>query len=119
MKTNFEVWVAERWESQRKRENVFVPPGVPYPLTAALGLPGEVGEVLELLKKHFRDGKHPGDDLVYELGDVLHYLVVIAQAYGFTLHDLMSLNQGKLERRDAQKAAVLESMRREMQGDEE
>lgn len=96
----FEEFVRRRWA------NTFVAlpkDGVPFPMVAAMGLPGETGEVLEHLKKHYRDGKVPGPELMLELGDVLHYLVVIAQSYGYTLDELMRGNMAKLIARDALK----------------
>lgn len=90
------MWIAKRWEGHFG----FVLASdakVPFPITAALGIGGEAGEVQELLKKHFRDAHDPGEDLKLELGDLLHYLVVIAQSYDLTL----AANIAKLEARDA------------------
>ena len=98
MKT-FERYVSDRWAT--KDELDLRGFRVPYPMTAALGLAGETGEVVEHLKKHYRDGKHPGAALKLELGDVLHYLTVIAQSYGWSLQDLMDANVCKLIARDA------------------
>ena len=64
-----------------------------------VGLGGETGEVLELLKKHVRDGHIDRDDLALELGDVLHYLTRIALQYGFDLQEIMALNMAKLAKR--------------------
>jgi hypothetical protein len=115
---NFEDWVDERWNGPvqiKSREW----------LIAALGLGGESAEVLgglldmllatgrasEHLKKHYRDGKHPGEALKLELGDALHYLVVLAHSYGWSLRDLMHANMKKLEARDARRAADGEEVR--------
>jgi len=78
----------------------------PFSMIAALGLSGEVGEVMELLKKHARDGKHPGGALLLELGDVLHYLTVIAAEYGWTLDDVAAANVAKLIERDERTGRV-------------
>lgn len=101
--TNFQRWVAERWTPHSGWR---APSAVPYNLVAALGLAGETGEVVELLKKHFRDGKDPGYDLLLELGDVLHYLTVIGQAYGFSLEDMMRANTHKLNDRDTKRRGL-------------
>lgn len=93
----FEEWVASRWGPVELLSRNWI--------IASMGLAGETGEVLEHLKKHLRDGKHPNEDLKLELGDVLHYLTVIAQSYGWSLQELMDANQDKLEARDARKAA--------------
>jgi NTP pyrophosphatase (non-canonical NTP hydrolase) len=66
----------------------------------ALGLAGEAGEVVDILKKHWRDGgvldvKH----LREELGDCLWSLALIAKDYGLTLAEVADFNLAKLERR--------------------
>lgn len=68
-----------------------------------VGLAGETGEVLELLKKDIRDNKQKPDELLLELGDVLFYLTCIASAEGFTLDELMDANYNKLQARNAAK----------------
>lgn len=99
----FSAWVSYRWAGGQKEQQQ--PHAVPFSPIAALGLAGEVGEVIEHLKKHMRDGKHPGDALKLELGDVLHYLTVLAGAYGWTLDELAQANIAKLEARDAKSRA--------------
>jgi NTP pyrophosphatase (non-canonical NTP hydrolase) len=89
----FEEWVGKRWGAS--------PPGSRHWLIAVMGLAGETGECVEPMKKHYRDGKHPGDALKLELGDVLHYLTVLAHSYGWSLDELMQANMAKLEARDA------------------
>jgi NTP pyrophosphatase (non-canonical NTP hydrolase) len=69
----------------------------------ALGLPGEVGEVLELIKKDRRTGdRHKPmnlEDLEKELGDVLWYLNKVATSYGLKLNGIALANQKKLTKR--------------------
>lgn len=101
----FEDWVASRWDGHQPEQQVGHP--VPFPIVAALGLAGETGEVVELLKKHYRDGTHPGADMLLELGDVLHYLTVIAKAYGWSLEKIMNANVRKLDARDAERGRVV------------
>ena len=93
----FEGFVRERWQEQIEKSNM------PFPVVAALGLAGETGEVVELLKKHYRDGADPNLKLLLELGDVLHYLTVIAASYDFTLGMVMQANMDKLRKRDAER----------------
>jgi NTP pyrophosphatase (non-canonical NTP hydrolase) len=93
--TTFEQFVADRWGDVQPLSRDW--------LIATMGLGGETGECLEPLKKHYRDGKHPGEALKLELGDVLHYLTVIARSYGWTLDELMSANMEKLLARDRKK----------------
>ncbi len=98
---DFDEYIRLRWDGKQPAQQ---PKGkIPFSVVAALGLAGEVGEVTELLKKHYRDDADPGTDLLLELGDVLHYLTVIAHAYGWTLDDVASANITKLARRDEQK----------------
>jgi NTP pyrophosphatase (non-canonical NTP hydrolase) len=89
----FEKWVRDRWSHNSRGEE--------RDLTImGLGIGGEAGEVQELLKKHIRDGKVLDQNLLLELGDVLHYLTRIGQKFGFSLTQIMLANMDKLERRD-------------------
>src|SRR3990167_3154116 len=98
----FDAYIRARWDGGQPAQR---PKGiVPFSPLAVMGLAGETGEVVELLKKHYRDDKHPGVELLLELGDVLHYLTVIAQAYGWTLDDVAAANMDKLNARDAERA---------------
>ena len=68
----------------------------------ALGLAGETGEVIELVKKFYRDHTVYGDTrarLLAELGDVLWYLQQIASFWNLTLEDIASANLDKLQSR--------------------
>ena len=67
-------------------------------LHAALGLAGETGELIDLLKKHFYkpDYEADGDKVKDELSDVLYYLAVIAHLGGFTIDDMAIHLRAKL-----------------------
>lgn len=70
----------------------------------ALGLSGEVGEVLNKVKKVYRDNagkfdKETKKAIAYELGDVLWYLAVLAQDLGQDLDDIAAANLEKLQAR--------------------
>jgi len=67
---------------------------------AAYGLNGESGEVIDLLKKHEFQG-HELDKvkLAEELGDVLWYCALMADAIGAPLEEIMRQNVKKLESR--------------------
>ena len=69
-------------------------------INAALGLAGESGEVADLLKKYLYQG-HTMDDerMVKEIGDVLWYAALAADAMGMTLGEVMQRNIDKLRRR--------------------
>lgn len=68
--------------------------------TFAMGLAGEAGEVVDLLKKHLGHG-HPLDTgkLMKELGDVLWYIAALCDFYGLTMRDVAYLNIVKLRER--------------------
>jgi NTP pyrophosphatase (non-canonical NTP hydrolase) len=78
-----------------------------YPVIAepyvypALGLAGETGEVLEKIKKIFRDeqGKitpEKKQELIKELGDVLWYLATLARELEIPFEDIAQNNVTKL-----------------------
>ncbi len=65
-----------------------------------MGLNGEAGECIDLLKKHLFQG-HDLDPnhLAKELGDVAWYLAISADALGFTLEEILQMNVDKLRNR--------------------
>lgn len=66
----------------------------------ALGLGGEAGEVVELVKKHRYHGHELDPDLVAkELGDVLWYVAEICRATGLSMGDVAQRNVDKLRAR--------------------
>ena len=74
-----------------------------YPI---LGLSGEAGEILELLKKEIRDNNYLktgvfGEriQLLMELGDALWYVAEIATRFGWSLETIAQLNLDKLQDR--------------------
>lgn len=71
-----------------------------YLANGAMGLCGESGEVTDLIKKHLYQG-HELDrvKIVEELGDVLWYCALVAEAVGATLSEVMLMNEKKLEER--------------------
>ena len=75
------------------------------PLMVALGVGGEAGEVLEVIKK----GNRPGQEvdvlhLKEEIGDVLWYLAVLADYYDLDLEEIALDNIDKLSKRYAKDA---------------
>ena len=75
---------------------------------AALGLAGETGEVIELVKKADRgDGCGLIDQtkLTLELGDALYYIVTLARLNGIRAQDIVNCNVAKL--RDRMRRGVL------------
>lgn len=73
-----------------------------YPriLNGLMGLNGESGEVIDILKKHLFQG-HPFDreHVAKELGDVAWYLAVSADAIGYDLETILQMNVDKLRAR--------------------
>lgn len=68
-------------------------------LYLTLGLASEAGEVAGKVKKIVRGDKVDPESYVAELGDVLWYLVRLADNIGLTLEDLAELNSSKLSKR--------------------
>lgn len=73
---------------------------MPNVLYAAIGMCGEAGEVSELIKKYAYHG-HTIDTehLARELGDVLWYVSYMADLFGYSLGEIMEMNQEKLAKR--------------------
>ena len=73
---------------------------MPNVLYAAIGMCGEAGEVSELVKKYAYHG-HTIDreHLARELGDVLWYVSYMAHLFGYSLGEIMEMNQDKLAKR--------------------
>ena len=66
----------------------------------AVGVSGESGEVLDLLKKHvFNNRDLDREKLIEELGDIEFYLQGIRTAIGVSRDEVISVNVGKLSKR--------------------
>lgn len=64
---------------------------------ALMGLSGESGECIDILKKHkFQGHKLDRYHLISELGDVAWYLAAAAEALGTDLDDVFNINITKL-----------------------
>ena len=73
---------------------------MPNVLYAAIGICGEAGEVSELVKKYAYHGHAiDKDHLARELGDVLWYVSYMAHLFGYSLGEIMEMNQDKLAKR--------------------
>lgn len=69
-------------------------------MNGALGIGGEAGEVLDLIKKW----RYQGHEMEYrkiaeELGDLMWYVSTLANGIGYDLEAVMAMNVAKLERR--------------------
>ena len=73
---------------------------MPNVLYAAIGMCGEAGEVSELIKKYAYHGYTiDTEHLARELGDVLWYVTYMAHLFGYSLGEIMAMNQEKLAKR--------------------
>ena len=83
-------------------------------VNAVMGLCGESGETVDLVKKHLFQG-HPldRDKLLKELGDVAWYLAEAATALDVPLSDILQGNLDKLHRRYPDGFTVERSLHRE------
>lgn len=73
-----------------------------YPriLNGLMGLNGEAGEAIDILKKHLFQGHDLNKEhIAKELGDVAWYLAVSADAIGYKLEDILQMNVDKLKQR--------------------
>lgn len=77
-------------------------------LYPALGLAGETGEVVDKIKKYWRDSNctegsqlnwYQQDELTKEIGDSLWYLAALAYELGTTLEAIAAQNIDKLQDR--------------------
>jgi NTP pyrophosphatase (non-canonical NTP hydrolase) len=92
----FQSWVETGWTRKVDSEQ----DNLRELAVMSLGLPGEVGEVIEHIKKEIRgDGPANRDALLLEIGDVLHYLCRIASHYELEMDSVIEANINKIEAR--------------------
>ena len=69
-------------------------------VNSVMGLNGEAGEVIDLVKKHLFHGHVLNkEELIKELGDVAWYLAEAAYALDIDLETILKLNIEKLKKR--------------------
>lgn len=69
-------------------------------LQGAMGLNGEAGEVIDILKKYMFQGHDlDKDHIAKECGDCLWYLAILAKGAGYTLDEIAEMNKEKLRKR--------------------
>lgn len=69
-------------------------------LNGAMGLNGEAGEVIDILKKYMFQGHSlDSEHLAKELSDCLWYIAVCAKGAGYTLDEIAEMNVAKLRKR--------------------
>ena len=66
-------------------------------LNGLMGLNGESGECIDILKKYLFQGHNlDSEHMAKELGDVAWYLAVSADAIGYDLETILQMNVNKL-----------------------
>lgn len=69
-------------------------------INGVMGLDGEAGEVIDVVKKYLYQGHELNTDKIKdELGDVLWYINLIANAINISLEEIAKCNIDKLEKR--------------------
>ena len=69
-------------------------------INGVMGLCGEAGEAIDLVKKHLAQGHElDREKLAKELGDVAWYLAETAHAIGYDLDTVLQMNLDKLKAR--------------------
>ena len=69
-------------------------------INGVMGLCGEAGEAIDIVKKHLHQGhKLDKDKLVKELGDIAWYLAETATALDVSLEEVLERNIDKLKAR--------------------
>ena len=69
-------------------------------LNGVMGLNGEAGECIDVVKKHLFQGHDlDRDKLIDELSDVMWYVAITAQGLGVSLDEIMQHNDDKLLKR--------------------
>lgn len=109
---NFHRTIGGYWEeelakcllspNQYQQEALRTEPRTEYPriLQGLMGLCGEAGEAMDILKKHLFQGHDlDREHLAKELGDVAWYLAVSADAIDFDLEEIFRMNIEKLRAR--------------------
>ena len=69
-------------------------------ICACLGLSGEVGELVDMVKK-FVFHKTPMDNshFIKEIGDIMWYIALLCNACDYNLDDILEMNIDKLKKR--------------------
>lgn len=100
--------IAKTWNYAKR----FEPKSDRELMNITLGLGGETGEVLDVIKKHYCHTEKPHEQfrqkLVYELGDVLFYWLKCLEFFGITIEEVVHANREKLASRHPELGKVSE-----------
>ena len=87
-------------------------------INAVMGLCGESGEAIDIVKKHLHQGHElDKEKLVKELGDIAWYLAEAAYALDIELSSVLEKNINKLKARYPEGFSVDKSINREKNND--
>ena len=82
-------------------------------INAVMGLCGESGEAIDIVKKHLAQGHElDREHLVKEIGDIAWYLAEAATVLGVELEDVLQRNIDKLKARYPEGFKVQDSVNR-------
>lgn len=82
-------------------------------LQGVMGMAGESGEAVDLVKKYFFHGHSlDKEHLAKEIGDVLWYCATCAKAIGYSFDEIAEMNKSKLENRYGEKFSTAKSIHR-------
>lgn len=83
-------------------------------INSVMGLCGESGEAIDIVKKHLYQGHElERDKLIKELGDIAWYLAECSFALGVPFEDVLALNIEKLRKRYPEGFETEKSINRE------
>ena len=83
-------------------------------INGVMGLCGESGEAIDLVKKHLHQGHDlDKDKLVKELGDICWYIAELATVLEIDFEDILEMNIAKLKQRYPQGFDQEKSIHRE------
>lgn len=83
-------------------------------INGVMGLCGESGEVIDIVKKHLAQGHDlDREKIIKELGDVAWYMAEIATVLDVELEEVLTLNIEKLKKRYPEGFSTEKSLNRE------
>ncbi len=85
------------WASANARRHDLEPARRDQLAYLGLGLAGETGEVVELIKKYLRDDRWPAERVSDELGDVAYYWACLCLANGRKPSEILAESIAKIE----------------------
>ena len=99
MRTN-DGKAGERINKRDFDARIYYKANLPDLFNACLGLSGETGELLDMVKKWvFHEKPLDTNHLKKEVGDCLWYIALFCQAMGWNLDEIMQMNIDKLKAR--------------------